>query len=171
MFLEVEIFSFHHGFVEFSGTLQFFCRLKLSQGQAYSSNAIATRISLYILVPRSGKVAFYFTFFDFSPSILSFVRIADPQLVCSYLEEEQNSYSIGHCTQATEDLFVVHRVDQISIQQELFSRSYCSEMATFDLTDPKVMTVRRGGTTQVLLFSDALKNSSNSADGENTKCD
>ena len=37
-------------------------------------------------------------------------------------------------------------------------------MATFDLTEPKVMTVKKGGTTQVLLFSDALKNSSNSAE-------
>ena len=37
-------------------------------------------------------------------------------------------------------------------------------MATFDLTDRKVMTVKKGGTTQVLLFSDALKNSSNYAD-------
>ena len=37
-------------------------------------------------------------------------------------------------------------------------------MATFDLTDPKEMTVKKGGTTQVLLFSDALKNSSNSAE-------
>ena len=37
-------------------------------------------------------------------------------------------------------------------------------MATFDLIDPKVMTVKKSGTTQVLLFSDALKNSSNAAD-------
>ena len=45
-----------------------------------------------------------------------------------------------------------------------FSRSYCTRMATFDLTDPKVMTVKKGGTTQVLLFSDALKNSANAAE-------
>ena len=37
-------------------------------------------------------------------------------------------------------------------------------MAIFDLTDPKVMTVKKGGTTQVLLFSDALKNTSSSAE-------
>ena len=37
-------------------------------------------------------------------------------------------------------------------------------MATFDFTDPKVMTVKKGGTTQVLLFSNALKNSSNAAE-------
>ena len=37
-------------------------------------------------------------------------------------------------------------------------------MATFDLTDPKVMTVKKGGTTQVLSFSDALKNSSTAAE-------
>ena len=37
-------------------------------------------------------------------------------------------------------------------------------MATFDFTDPKVMTVKKGGTTQVLLFSKALKNSSNAAE-------
>ena len=37
-------------------------------------------------------------------------------------------------------------------------------MATFDLTDTKVMTVKKGGTTQVLLFSDALKNSANATE-------
>ena len=37
-------------------------------------------------------------------------------------------------------------------------------MATFDVTDPKVITVKKGQTTQVLLFLDALKNSSNSAE-------
>ena len=37
-------------------------------------------------------------------------------------------------------------------------------MATFDLTDPKVMTMKKGGTTQVLLFLDALKNSSTSTE-------
>ena len=37
-------------------------------------------------------------------------------------------------------------------------------MATFDLTDPKVMTVKKSRTTQVLLLSDALKNSSNSVE-------
>ena len=37
-------------------------------------------------------------------------------------------------------------------------------MATCDLTDPKEMTVKKGGTTQVLLFSDALKNSANAAE-------
>ena len=45
-----------------------------------------------------------------------------------------------------------------------FSRNYCTRMATFDLIDPKVMTVKNGGTTQVLLFSDALKNSANAAE-------
>ena len=37
-------------------------------------------------------------------------------------------------------------------------------MATFDPTDHKVMTVKKGGTTQVLLFSDALKNLSYSVE-------
>ena len=37
-------------------------------------------------------------------------------------------------------------------------------MAMFDPTDPKVMTVKKGGTTQMLLFSDALKNSSHSTE-------
>ena len=38
-------------------------------------------------------------------------------------------------------------------------------MATsFDVTDSKVMTVKKGGTTQVLLISDALKISSNAAE-------
>ena len=54
--LEVEIFSFHHGFVDFR-KLYYFCKVKLSQGQADSSNALATRISFYILVRQPGKVA------------------------------------------------------------------------------------------------------------------
>ena len=37
-------------------------------------------------------------------------------------------------------------------------------MATFDPTGHKVMTVKKGGTTQVLLVSDALKNSPYSAE-------
>ena len=50
------------------------------------------------------------------------------------------------------------------IHSRQFSRSYCTRLATFDLTDPKVMTVKKAGTTQVMLFSDALKNSSTAAD-------
>ena len=38
-------------------------------------------------------------------------------------------------------------------------------MAIFDPTGHKVMTVKKGGTTKVWLFSDALKNSSYSAQG------
>ena len=37
-------------------------------------------------------------------------------------------------------------------------------MKTLDLTDPKVMTVKKGGKTQMWLFSNALKNSSTSAE-------
>ena len=35
-------------------------------------------------------------------------------------------------------------------------------MATLSLNDPKVMTCKKGSTRQVLLFSEILKNSSNS---------
>ena len=42
-------------------------------------------------------------------------------------------------------------------------------MAKFALTDPKVMTVKKGGTTQVLLFSDSLKNSANAAEWRELK--
>ena len=47
MFLEVEIFSFHR-ICRVFGNFTIFCKLKLSQGQAYGSNALATTISLYI---------------------------------------------------------------------------------------------------------------------------
>ena len=99
----------------------------------------------------------------FCSLILSFVGFADTQQVCSYLKEGKLLLNWT--------LYSRHRgLDSFSIgltklqHSRQFSRSYETKMATFDLTDPKVMTVKKGGTTQVLLFSDALKNSSNSAE-------
>ena len=47
MFLEVEIFGFHHGFVKFSGTLHFFHILNLYQGHTELSNALASKTNLF----------------------------------------------------------------------------------------------------------------------------
>ena len=83
-------------------------------------------------------------------------------MVCSRLKEERNFYLTGNGIHKGPDLLSIRLIKVLHSSQ--FSRSYYTKMVTLDLNDPKVMTVKKGGTTQVLLFSDALKNSPKSAE-------
>ena len=77
------IMQFSHGKVKFSVTSKFLSRYQC-QGQDDGSRALATRISLYVLVPRPGNlVACLLTIFALlCTSLLNLLRWKKTQLVC-----------------------------------------------------------------------------------------